>query len=230
MPNHCSNKTYILGPASEIDAIYAIIHNLDEEGPGLKYLLPCPEDLVQTTAASAEIPEIWNEYLEHAEWSIEKYQIEVQAKKDLKQKQIENVEKYGYKDWYDWSLAKYGTKWGDYDVRIDVNQFDELKEITVTYNTAWSPFEAVFFEEVSKKFPNCFFTTTFNETGMNFVGASIAKNGVADIESVEIDFDYSSYDDSTNEGFDEMMNALNDCIDMQSEEILNELLSNFNSE
>jgi hypothetical protein len=105
-----------------------------------------------------------------------------------------------------------------------------MKEITVTYTTAWSPFDAVFFEQISKRFPNCLFTTHFDETGMNFVGASVAKNGVAYIESAEIDFDYSAYDDSTDDGFTQMMDDLRDNIEAASEEIMNELFQRLSGE
>jgi hypothetical protein len=224
VPNHCSNKTYITGPSEEIDAIYSIIYTEDDEKPGLANLMPCPEDLVQTPARATFIPETWNQYVESGEWTKEKYQAEIQDLNDLEKKQLENMEKYGHKDWYGWSLANYGNKWGDYDVHIEKVETDDTKEIVVTYTTAWGPFEACFFKKVSKMFPNCLFATKFSESGMDFVGASVAKNGIAEIDSTNIDFDYSDYDDSTDEGFNEMMDDFHDTVEQQSSDILDGLL------
>lgn len=49
-----------------------------------------------------------------------------------------NLKRYGYKDWYDWSVVNWGTKWNA--TTISVN--DDIEEIE--FDTAWSMPEPVF--------------------------------------------------------------------------------------
>ena len=50
------------------------------------------------------------------------------------QQALDNIKKYGHKDWYDWSNANWGTKWNAYDVRY-ITGGDET--IVVEITTAW---------------------------------------------------------------------------------------------
>ncbi len=52
-----------------------------------------------------------------------------------------NLQRYGYEDWYDWSRAKWGTKWNACDTYITVDYDGEL---CFTFNTAWCTPEDVF--------------------------------------------------------------------------------------
>ena len=52
-----------------------------------------------------------------------------------------NMVRYGYQDWYDWSRAKWGTKWNACDTVITV---DYCGELCFTFNTAWCTPEGVF--------------------------------------------------------------------------------------
>jgi len=49
---------------------------------------------------------------------------------------INEKEKYGKKNWYDWSLANWGTKWNSCDT-----SFERVSDTTAFYMfiTAWSP-------------------------------------------------------------------------------------------
>lgn len=49
-----------------------------------------------------------------------------------------NVQRYGFKDWYDWSIEKWGTKWNASSGRID----DENQ--VIEFDTAWSMPENIF--------------------------------------------------------------------------------------
>lgn len=51
---------------------------------------------------------------------------------DLGNAYINNILDYGYDTWYDWSCAKWGTKWNAYDTFISDN------ESQICFNTAWS--------------------------------------------------------------------------------------------
>lgn len=51
---------------------------------------------------------------------------------------IENVDKYGYPTWYEWSIANWGTKWDTYDV-VWRSMKTSSGKVRVDFNTAWSP-------------------------------------------------------------------------------------------
>ena len=51
---------------------------------------------------------------------------------DLGNAYINNILKYGYDTWYDWSCNNWGTKWNAYDTYIDKNAN------VIEFNTAWS--------------------------------------------------------------------------------------------
>ena len=95
-----------------IDRI-ATIHS--QEWDLLQTIYPCPKALVDTIAGSGG-------------------GVEVEI---AREKQYElNTKVYGYKHWYDWCIANWGTKWGadiEYLNRLDNNNVD------ITIETAWSP-------------------------------------------------------------------------------------------
>lgn len=195
MPNHCYNTTTFSGPKDEIDRLITIIQGAervalgdhaqtDFEDFGLKNLIPMPSDLANTVSTSGTITPYWKKALESGEITQEEYDAE--AKKVAERAAIyeSNRAKYGYKDWYEWASAEenWGTKWGDYDHYGDSG--DEATEvngewhITYTYQTAWGPFSDTFWRNVSMKFPTLTISTSYEESGMCFMGAVAAKNGV----------------------------------------------------
>jgi hypothetical protein len=63
------------------------------------------------------------------------------------------VEKYGFRDWYDWSLHNWNTKWGDCSLEIDHCSIScELR-----FETAWSPICDSILEIFAKDFPDFHF-------------------------------------------------------------------------
>ena len=70
-------------------------------------------------------------------WS-DKYPVEIHGDPDklyeIGRKYIEAYNKYGFLDWYDWSCAKWGTKWNACD-----STFDDMNDEPewVSFDTAW---------------------------------------------------------------------------------------------
>jgi hypothetical protein len=79
---------------------------------------------------------------------------------------IENKEKYGYENWYDWKCSVWGTKWGAYDAQIDRVADDCL---VIDYNTAWSPATPIF-DKLNEMYPNLVFEQQVLDEGMGFGG------------------------------------------------------------
>lgn len=125
MPNYIYN-TITLHNVSN-DRQKKILEKIKESGL-CEYFMPRPKELSITSGgnipearkilgdANAEIPT--HEYITEKEF------------KEAKQSFLNEI-KHGYQDWYDWSVANWGTKWGDIDLEIHDN--------VITYKTAWSP-------------------------------------------------------------------------------------------
>jgi len=94
--------------------------------------------------------------------------------------QIEQGEKAheetGYNNWYDWNIAKWGTKWAPdvHDILIDVS--DDVSSATVSYQTAWGPAEGLV-SKLSELNPLLSFVESYLEEGMDFWGANAYKDG-----------------------------------------------------
>ncbi len=118
MPNWTTNHIRIRHDnKSLIDAIMAT----DGTDKGvLDTIIPCPPELNDTDLTT---------------WS----HGEEQAARE--KKQAEMVAKYGYKSWYDWNIAHWGTKWDLCEpqlTRVDDNT------VEISCQTAWSPPIAAF--------------------------------------------------------------------------------------
>ena len=84
--------------------------------------------------------------------------------------QKENTEAFGYKNWYDWNVWMWGTKW-DLDEKPDSDQFqrENRKAATFSFDTAWAP-PIPFFTACAERFPALEFALEYGEPGMCFAG------------------------------------------------------------
>lgn len=104
-----------------------------------------------------------------------------------------NIAKYGYKDWYDWNVANWGTKW---DFALENLERQDANTVTAAFDSAWAPptgayarLEALGFE----------IDAFYYEPGMAFVGrytdgvddyyeyAGLTSDTVRDIIGAELD-------------------------------------------
>lgn len=60
------------------------------------------------------------------------------------------VEKYGFSDWYTWSLHNWNTKWGDCSLEIDQCSFS----CDLRFESAWSPICDSILDMFAKDFPD----------------------------------------------------------------------------
>lgn len=126
----------------------------------MQNILPCPEELRRATSpVRAENGE---------------------TEKEFKERVKRCVEQYGHADWYNWSIANYGTKW---DINAEINNQDE-DSISYYFDSAWSP-PTAFVQFVSEKFPNLKFVLEYDEPGMCFRGTATCENGDLDDQCEE---------------------------------------------
>ena len=76
------------------------------------------------------------------------------------------------KDWYEWSIENWGTKWDACEPNIDHNDIDYF---AVSFETAWSP-PIAWIENIMKDFPGLQFTLEYEESGMCFGGRLFAQH------------------------------------------------------
>ena len=112
MPNWCSNTVEIYHKDPEM---LERVRSGFNEGKLLNEFLPVPEDL-QITAG---------------------FLGDTEAQKELELKEKANIAKYGYKNWYDWCVANWGTKW---DVGGDGYEAQDIPGgLMLTFDSAWAP-------------------------------------------------------------------------------------------
>ncbi len=93
-------------------------------------------------------------YFDHITWCYSQGELISRGKK-----YIEAKEKYGYKDWYEWSNANWGTKWNACDTCLDnVNPNPEF----VSFETAWCYPEPVILKILEDN-PDCLITFTWED-------------------------------------------------------------------
>lgn len=155
MPNWCYNNIDIIGDRDELQRFVDATKTTTEEGTvqhGLNHLFPIPAELQATPSA----------------WYGD-------AEKQAEQTALEqaNIAKYGYKDWYDWQYARWGTKWGDCDTDLlDEDPFvtpDGRSHIRFVFQTPWGPpLEGI--AHITTLFPTLEFGIAYYEDGMDFYG------------------------------------------------------------
>lgn len=160
MPNWCRNVLTVRGDKDTINNFINMVSLSEEEQKVrgqrcdiLSKLYPCPQELTDTVSG----------------WSADEA---VQAERE---KQYEaNIAKYGYKDWYDWQVANWGTKWGDDGTYIS-DRTDN--EVIFHMDTAWEP-PLTGIAHVATLFPTLRFALSYDESGMGFFGfATFSNNG-----------------------------------------------------
>ncbi len=113
MPNWCNNFVQISHPdTAKMEALAAAV----KEGNFLKHIIPVPKDLTDTVAGC----------------------VGEDKRAEHEAQMARNIEKYGSKDWYDFCVSHWGTKW-------DVDPYDpeevivDGNSIHFGFDSAWSP-------------------------------------------------------------------------------------------
>ena len=163
MPNLCTNNLLVTGDQKEVKRFHDAITKGEmkdyEQFRILDNLLPTPKELQDTPKGSFG---------------------ESDKQKTMEEQNKANIAKFGYKDWYDWNCANYGSKWSDYDGVINTY---EAGLLDVVFMSAWSPITQGIIH-VSREFPKLNFILTYEEGGMAFLGGMAIKAGelLSDIE------------------------------------------------
>jgi hypothetical protein len=220
MPNHCDNETLIYGPEDDIRRFVRTV----TDGNTIKIaesLMPTPEALKESSSMALASPEPhpnWAVMVANGEMTQERYDELVAQNKVTYEQQQTLIAEHGYSGWYDWALANWGTKWGDYEHGLqfgDIQMYEDVPHWRFRYTTAWSPFSDYFWHYISQQWPTLTFVTTYEEGGMCFLGGMGAKNGevlTTDDDWPEMDIDWDD-DDSIDTYYDALHVARLKCFD-----------------
>lgn len=156
MPNYVKNRLSFAGPDSDIQKLLDTVKN-DELGIGtidFNKVIPMPEDLMiesgsRTTNGLKAVDQYikgnrLNDYLckariDELQDILNKHMSELPEEEqdtwEIGVNSAVNIVKYGYPNWYDWSVDTWGTKWNacGYCEGIDYSDFEHFE-----FDTAWS--------------------------------------------------------------------------------------------
>jgi hypothetical protein len=140
MPNHISNIVKITGEATRVAQVLETIKGIDPNHViDFNTFSPMPTELIGTTSPVTAVSDA--EYLKavldldkkRADGTLHGYEtlpITHKMQSDL-------IEKCGFDNWYDWSIANWGTKWNAYESNA-------IGDDTIIFQTAWStPYDAM---------------------------------------------------------------------------------------
>lgn len=150
MPNWCSN--YIQVSHEDPAKITALAEAFDK-GEFCNAVIPVPQELKDTVAGH-----LGNEYAQELN----------QFKMELNQKY------FGAKDWYDFCVGRWGTKWDVGGDGFTANISDDGLTMSAGFDSAWAPPMGVF-QELSEQ--GYTVDAMYYESGMGFCGRYTTDGG-----------------------------------------------------
>ena len=146
MPNYVRHNVVIRGNKEDIARCYEQITK-GEDGFSFNNIIPMPESLHVTCGSISAIADVWRRANDEGKKEIEEKKKLTDKEKAEIQQIADNIAKYGYPTWYEWSIDKWGTKWDACGPGCDHDE----EEININFDTAWSTPLPVF-KELSKQF------------------------------------------------------------------------------
>lgn len=193
MPNHVTNILKISGDEELVKRIRDEISDVDEDGDtrfiDFNKIIPMPESLRITSGSSTDqgiailryragdpkdildmLTWTWvrNEGITDPDVLVER--LLKNANLEEAQIALDNLEKYGHKDWYSWAIDAWDTKWNAYSQ-------EDLGEDGISFQTAWSN-PLVVMAALSLKYPDAEFNVKYadEDLGQN-VGEYTLRGG-----------------------------------------------------
>lgn len=143
MPNWCNNSVTISHPdRSKMEALVSAI----KEGKFFNHVIPVPKELTDTVSGH-----LGEEYAQELN----------QFKMEL------NMKYFGAKDWYDFCVNRWGTKWDVDAYAPEELVVDKYNSIRFGFDSAWSPPIGIYDEMIDQGYD---VVATYYEPGMAFCG------------------------------------------------------------
>lgn len=162
MPNHVQTKLTITGDKESL-AKFKLAHLIPEDGHivfDFNTITPCHENLYKSTSPTRRDDDLARAKDRGAsKKEIKELEDEIKLAK-------ENLEQFGYSNWYDFCCREWGTKWGAYGLVIEK---EEEEVLVLFYETAWSTANPIF-DKLNEMYPTLTFMQHVLDEGMNFGG------------------------------------------------------------
>lgn len=147
MPNWCLNTVRLTNPDPNL---ITRAQKAFEAGEFLNEFVPMPKDLKETMAGREMDPD---------------------ARRELEIQEAYNVKNYGYKNWWDFAVNEWGTKW---DVGQDHCQRVNDNTLVLSFESAWAP-PVPFYDKLDDY--DFDVDATYFEPGMGFCGRFTTLEG-----------------------------------------------------
>lgn len=186
MPNWVRHNVVIRGNKEDIARCYEHITK-GGENFSFRNIIPRAEELEVTAGSISHLGEEWGKLTtdKEREEFCEKHKITRDEDKALLQVYADNIKKYGFPTWYEWSIENWGTKW---DVDADFECHGGTIELH--FDTAWSTPIKVFIA-LSKQYPTINIYAAFADEDLGWnCGEYEIKGGMVTSEK-EGDFDFA---------------------------------------
>lgn len=191
MPNWCNNAVVISHTDPEKLEALALAAR---EGRFCDFICPVPEDLKNTTAG----------FLGDGE-----------EQRALELKEQANVAAYGYKNWYDFCVNEWGTKW-DFEAYEAEDATVKSGVLEFGFDSAWAPPLGIYERLVEQGYAVKAF---YSEPGMAFCG--VWEDGVDDYYEIG-GMNSREVAETIPQELDEMMNISESIAEYEDEEMDNE--------
>ena len=185
MPNWCANSLKLIAKTADADKkMVEIIQELaraktaGDDASIFAIIKPIPEALHITSGwLGKDTPE----------------------QKALELAQQENLKTYGYKDWYDFCINEWGTKWDAKTCESDEPYEILGNVVTIFFDTAWAPPMQIYYALEDMGFA---VEATYVEQGMGFIG--YYADGVDTCDKMEQFYPEADNSDEEDSAFDEI--------------------------
>lgn len=185
MPNYCTNQLYLKNGNSIFPLLDSYINPEKDNILDFQKIIPYPEGIAKSTE--------YGVFLTTANLS----QINEEEKKERENQHNllleSNLKEYGYKDWYDWSVENWGTKW-------NADQ-GGASETGMCFCTAWSPCIPIVCKLAELTGET--FILEYMEEGEGFIGRYTATPTGDDEEEYYEDFDQAPQELKDKLGYEE---------------------------
>lgn len=179
MPNWVKNIVEFQGKKEDIDTLFEYVRN--EAVFDFNEIIPMPEELNISEGHYLDIGMkcfICEDGYDMAS-VIDKYHLDEKTFEELYElgrKGVSNKLNYGYRSWYGWRTANWGTKWNACEPWA-VNTNEEHK---IAFETAWSA-PVPIFDKLAELFPYVSFTVEYadEDTGYNCGSLTYQDGGLA---------------------------------------------------
>lgn len=189
MPNHVTNVVSFKGSPKDVKELRNAIKGVDSDGDEIlidfNKIIPMPSSMNITSGSMVDRGIAILKFTEHGDDSelkrmldypwvkaeniktpqqlVDHFLAEEKGDKDYIQEAriaLDNIEKYGHKDWYSWCVANWGTKWNAYNLSNE-------GENKISFDTAWST-PAQVIERLSEMFPHIEIALEFADEDFGF--------------------------------------------------------------